>query len=89
MRNSIQVKPLLPRPPGHKHQQDEQYSHFQQRAHSRERLPIPAGGRRMRIPPMDPAPVLADVKNSLGPCSGRDGFVCDNVGRLLAYERCV
>jgi len=32
------------------------------------------------------APALAGVKNSLGPRSGRDGFVCDNVRRLLAYR---
>jgi hypothetical protein len=29
---------------------------------------------------------LAEVKNTLGPRSGRDGFVCDNVPRLLAYH---
>jgi hypothetical protein len=33
-----------------------------------------------------PAPDLAEVKDSLGPRSGRDGFVCDNVRRLLAYR---
>jgi hypothetical protein len=31
------------------------------------------------------APILAEVKNTLDPRSGRDGFVCDNVSRLLAY----
>ena len=29
---------------------------------------------------------LDGVKNSLGPRSGRDGSVCDNVRRLLAYR---
>jgi hypothetical protein len=33
-----------------------------------------------------PAPVLAEVKSSLGPRSGRDGFVCENVRRLLVYR---
>jgi hypothetical protein len=33
-----------------------------------------------------PAPVLAEVKSSLGPRSGRDGFVCGNVRRLFAYR---
>jgi len=33
-----------------------------------------------------PAPVLAEVKNSLGPRSGRGGIDCDNVSRLLAYR---
>ena len=32
------------------------------------------------------APVLADVKNTLGPRIGRDGFVCDNVRRLFTYR---
>jgi hypothetical protein len=32
-----------------------------------------------------PAPVLAEVKNTLGPRSGRGDFVRDNVRRLLAY----
>jgi hypothetical protein len=34
----------------------------------------------------NPAPVLAEVKKTLGPRSGRDGFVYDNVCRLLAYR---
>jgi hypothetical protein len=33
-----------------------------------------------------PAPVLAEVKNNLSPRSGRDGFVYNNAGRLLAYR---
>jgi len=37
----------------------------------------------MQISPVPPALVLAQVKNSLGRRSGRDGFVCDNVRRLL------
>jgi hypothetical protein len=31
-----------------------------------------------------PAHVLAEVKDSFGPRSGREGFVCDKVRRLLA-----
>jgi hypothetical protein len=38
----------------------------------------------MQIPPDTPAPLLAEVKNTLGPRSGRDGFVCENVRRSLA-----
>lgn len=33
-----------------------------------------------------PAPVLAKVKNTFGPRSGRDGFVCDDVRRSFAYH---
>jgi hypothetical protein len=33
-----------------------------------------------------PALVSAEVNDSLGPRSGRDGFVCDNVPRLLTYR---
>jgi hypothetical protein len=33
-----------------------------------------------------PAPVLVEVRNSLGPRSERDGFVCDHVRGLLAYR---
>jgi hypothetical protein len=29
---------------------------------------------------------LAEVKNSWGPRSGREGFVCDNVRTLLVYR---
>ena len=36
-----------------------------------------------------PAPVLAEVKNSLGPRDGRGGFVCANSCRLYAYRSCV
>jgi hypothetical protein len=32
------------------------------------------------------APVLAEVKNILGPRSGQDGFVCNNVRRLWAFR---
>jgi hypothetical protein len=33
-----------------------------------------------------PAPVLNGVNITLGPRSGRDGFVCDNGHGLLAYR---
>jgi hypothetical protein len=47
------------------------------------------GATRMSLlfsPYHDSAPILAEVKNTLGLLSRWDGFVCDNVRRLLVYR---
>jgi hypothetical protein len=36
--------------------------------------------------PRYPYALLAKVEDTFGPRSGRDGFVCDNVRKLLAYR---
>jgi hypothetical protein len=43
----------------------------------------------MQTPPIPLCPFWPRLKNTLGPCSGCEGFVCDNVRRLLARARVI